>query len=672
MTYTFKLARRLAVSRDFAMLAILAIVAACAGDSTTAPDSVESTPTKAATLIVSPRSVTAETRQPVRFLGRSRTERGQVVTTVAWSSTGGTISADGTFSSAIVGTFKVIGRGRGWKHADTAIVIVVPPANDVIRLTTSPTAATLNVGASRTFSATGYLNDGTTTTIGVNWTATGGDIDAAGTYTAGARAGTYRVVATNTAGTLADTSTVTIVTPTLSQVYLSPASVSLNAGATRQFSAYGRNSVGDSVPVTVAFSATGGTVTSGGLYTAGSTGGTFRVVAKDQSTGKADTSAVTIAAATPTLAQVYVTPASVSLTAGGSQQFKAYGRTSSGDSIPVTVAFSATSGTVTSGGLYTAGSTAGTFRVVAKESTSGTADTAAVTVSAPTTTIGTGIPFGPFALWNSTTTVAWGPVPFTGSIGNSDPAGLVTQLSAARQMGLHLVLFMTGGDHLNYLTNGAFDLSKWKARMDQFNTAAIKSAVAAGVKDGTIVGNSLMDEPEHKSWGGVMTKPLLDQMAAYAKAIFPTLPMGVNNGPTGYYQWRPTERYHVVDFVVNQYNWWVTTGDVAAWRDKVLAQAKLDGITPAFSLNILGGGVQDRDGVYDCTGAGQGGTFVAPNCRMTATQVRDWGRTLGVAGCVMLMWKYDGAFMAKTDNVQAFRDVAAQLAGTPSRSCSRS
>ena len=560
MTYTFKLARRLAVSRDFAMLATLAIVAACAGDSTTAPDSVESTPTKAANLIVSPRSVTAETRQPVRFLGRSRTERGQVVTTVAWSSTGGTISADGTFSSAIVGTFKVIGRGRGWKHADTAIVIVVPPANDVIRLTTSPTAATLNAGASRTFSATGHLTDGTTTTIGVNWTATGGDIDAAGTYTAGARAGTYRVVATNTAGTLADTSTVTIVTPTptLSQVYLSPASVSLNAGANRQFSSYGRTSVGDSVPVTVSFSATGGTVTAGGLYTAGTSAGTFRVIAKEQATGKADTSTVTIAAPTPTptLAHVYLTPASASLTSGGNQQFKAYGRNSVGDSVPVTVAFSATSGTVTAGGLYTAGATAGTFRVVAKEASTGAADTAAVTVTAPPPTSTTnGIPFGPFALWNSNTSVAYGPVPFTGSIGNSDPAGLVTQLSAARQMGLHLVLFMTGGDHLNYLTNGAFDLSKWKARMDQFNTAVIKSAVAAGVKDGTIVGNSLMDEPEHKSWGGVMTKPLLDQMAAYAKAIFPTLPMGVNNGPTGYYQWRPTERYHVVDFVVNQYNW---------------------------------------------------------------------------------------------------------------------
>ncbi len=592
MTYTFKLARRLAVSRDFAMLAILALVAACAGDTTTAPDSAVSTPSQAAVLTVLPSAVTAETNQPVQFRARTRNLHGDIVTTaIAWSSTGGTINTDGTFSSATAGTFKVIGRGRGWRKVDTSVVIVVPPTNDVVRLAVSPETATLNVGASKTFSAAAYTGDGSTTTVGVNWTAAGGDIDAAGVYTAGTTAGTYRVIAANTAGTLADTSLVTITAP----------------------------------------------------------------------------------APAPTLAQVYVTPASVSLTAGGTQQFKAYGRNSVGDSVAVTVAFSANSGSVTSGGLYTAGTTAGTFRLIAKESTTGAADTAAITVTAPVTTTPTrtGIPYGPFALWNSNTTVVWGPSPFTGSIGNTDPAGVVSQLDAARQMGLHLVLFMTGGAHTNYLTNGAFDLTKWKARMDQFNTSTIRAAVAAGVKDGTIVGNSIMDEPEHSSWGGVMTKPLLDQMAAYVKAIFPTLPVGVNSGPTGYYQWRPTERYRVVDFVANQYNHWVTAGDVAAWRDKVLAQAKLDGITPAFSLNILGGGVQDRDGTYDCTGSGQGGTYSYPNCRMTAQQVRDWGRTLGVAGCVMLMWKFDATFMSKSDNVQAFKDVATTLSGSTARSCSR-
>ena len=119
-----------------------------------------------------------------------------------------------------------------------------------------------------------------------------------------------------------------------------------------------------------------------------------------------------------------------------------------------------------------------------------------------------------------------------------------------------------------------------------------------------------MDEPENKKWGGVMTKPLLDSMAAYAKQYFPTLPMGPSHGPNGYYQWRPNERYRVVDYVLNQYAYWVTNGDVAEWRDKVLAQAKRDGVGVAFSMNILNGGeTASRDGRWACpagTSAGRG------------------------------------------------------------------
>jgi hypothetical protein len=302
-----------------------------------------------------------------------------------------------------------------------------------------------------------------------------------------------------------------------------------------------------------------------------------------------------------------------------------------------------------------------------------------VTVSTPLASTTTGIPFGPFGLWSSSTTVTWGPTPFTSSQNYTDASSIVTQIAAARAMKQKLVLAMTGGPHSDYLTNGAFDLAKWKARMDRFNTATIKSAVATGVADGTIVGNSLMDEPEHKSWGGVMSKPLLDQMATYAKAIFPTLPMGVNNGPTGYYLWRPAERYRVVDYVLNNYVWYITNGDAAAFRDKVLAQARLDGVAVGFALNILDGGLKIQgctDGAVCCplTTTGGLGTFAGAggqNCRMTAAQVRDWGRTLGVAGCVMLMWKYDRDFVSNPDNTQAFKDVAAQLAAAPSKGCSR-
>jgi hypothetical protein len=594
MTYTFKLARRLAVLRDCAMFAILAVVVACTGDTTTAPDGAESSPSPAAILRVSPRIVTAEINQAVRFRGHERTFRGEVArSATVWSSTGGTITANGTFSSSLTGTFKVIGRGRGRK-ADTAVVIVVPPATEVTRLVVSPDATTLQAGTGHSFAATAYLADGTTTTMGVNWTATGGEIDAAGAYTAGTAAGNYRVIAANTAGTLADTAAVAIdapppaPVPTLTNVYVTPASVTLRAGATQAFKAYGRNSAGDSIPVSVAFSATGGTVSSGGLYTAGTTGGTFRLIAKESTTGAADTSAVMVVVA--------IAPA-----------------------------------------------------------------------PQPS---GLGVPFGPFALWSTSTTVKWGPAPLTASIGANDPGGIVTQIATARTMGQKLVLCMAGCAHAPVTTNGAFDLAKWKTTIASYNTSAIRSAVAAGVSDGTVIGNSLIDEPEHHSWGGVLTKPMLDDMATYAKQFFPTLPMGVQFGGQASYTWRTAERFHVVDFTNNQYSWRIFSGDVATYRAKVLAQAALDGVTAAFSLNILAGGVPDTDGVYDCTGAGQAGVGVnGNNCRMTATQLRDFGRALGPSGCVLTMWTYDANYFGRSDNQQAFRDVGATLATVPRKAC---
>jgi hypothetical protein len=280
-----------------------------------------------------------------------------------------------------------------------------------------------------------------------------------------------------------------------------------------------------------------------------------------------------------------------------------------------------------------------------------------------------GLPFGPFGLWSGTS-VEWGPSPFTGSHNYTDPNTVVSQIAAARNKRQRLLLAMTGGSSSKYLTNGKFDLAKWKNRMNLFKTTAIKNAVAAGVADGTIIGNTVVDEPETRQWGGNITKPMLDGMGTYVKNIFPTLPVGVNHGPTGYYQWRSSERYRVLDYVLNQYSWWITTGNVAAWRDKVLAQARLDGVTPAFSLNAVNGGVQDRSGTYDCTGTGGKGNRY-PNCRMTPTQIRDWGRALGVYGCAMMLWKYDKTFVSKSANIDAARDVASTLNAKARRSCKR-
>jgi hypothetical protein len=209
MTYTFKLARRLAVSRHSAWLAAVVLFVAC--DDTTAPDA--SPGAQPASLRILPRVVTIETNQRIRFRGEGRTVRGEFVAAmVAWEANGGVIHRDGTFSSATIGTFKVTGRGRGWKKADTSVVIVVPP-QPATRITLDPESATLDPGATQAFTATGHMSDGSTAAIGVTWTATGGTIDPDGFYRAGETSGSFRVIAASTDGTVADTAAINVTAP---------------------------------------------------------------------------------------------------------------------------------------------------------------------------------------------------------------------------------------------------------------------------------------------------------------------------------------------------------------------------------------------------------------------------------------------------------------------------
>lgn len=282
----------------------------------------------------------------------------------------------------------------------------------------------------------------------------------------------------------------------------------------------------------------------------------------------------------------------------------------------------------------------------------------------------TGIPFGPYALYANTTEFEWGPAPFTTSLDNAGfPNAIVNRINAARQQRHRLVLAMTA-DRSLYITNGKFDLAKWKSRLNTLNTATIKKAVADGVADGTIVGNKLIDEPEIPQWGGVLTKSMIDQMATYAKSIFPTLPMGITHGAAGF-QWRSGERYRVLDWVGMQYSYNYNNGNVAGWRSEVLNFAQANHVTPLFALNILNGGVRDRSGAWDCPRTGGRGT-ISTYCRMTADQVQSYGRAVGTSGCALLMWRYDDAFMAKSANVTAFKNVASLLSSKPRRSCRRS
>jgi parallel beta-helix repeat protein len=339
-------------------------------------------------LTVGPASAQVAAQQKLKFTALAWTAGGDSIPVlVDWSASGGTITSDGVFSSSSAGTFSVVARGKGRnnRRSDTSTVVVVPSGSvTLIRLTVSPTSVTLSPGAQQSFAAQAVSSDGSAMPLAVDWTATGGTVDAAGKYTAGGNPGTYSIVATDPGSKLSDTAAITIsaTAPTLRSVVLTPTSASLSTGGTKAFTAVGLMSDNSTLSIPIRYSATGGTITSGGNYTAGGTAGTYRVVATDTSGSLADTASVTISAPTPTVTAVVLTPSTVSLQAGGTQQFAASGKMSDGSSTTVSVVYAATGGSISSSGNYTAGQVAGNYRVVATQSGGSLADTALTTVTA--------------------------------------------------------------------------------------------------------------------------------------------------------------------------------------------------------------------------------------------------------------------------------------------------
>ena len=313
MTYTFKLSRRLAVARLGSLVLLSGLLACSASDAPVGLQSQNPLDYSLATVHLTPSSVTAEVNQPVRLaaFGRNSLGDSMAVSDLTWSASGGTISPDGTFSANAPGTYTLTASSQhGQKTGHGRVVVLAPPVG-LSAVVVSPDTATLYTHEQHAFAAVGLMSDGSETTIGVNWTASGGTIDAGGLYTAGPSGGTFRIVATNGSSGYADTAVVTILAPVVDtaatgggtgnaavdSVVIAPSGITLAPGSTQQFTATRYFSDGTHQFDGVTFSATGGSVSANGLYTAGASTGNFRVVATDPSSGSSDTAQIAIQAA---------------------------------------------------------------------------------------------------------------------------------------------------------------------------------------------------------------------------------------------------------------------------------------------------------------------------------------------------------------------------------------
>lgn len=318
-----------------------------------------------------------------------------------------------------------------------------------------------------------------------------------------------------------------------------------------------------------------------------------------------------------------------------------------------------------------------------------------------------GLPFGPDGYWkNYGIAQPVGVQNFTGSQDFIDEKltggvpNIITRINAARALNHKLILMMTAHSKAVYLdVNGNWDFNLFKAQMDGYNRPDVVAAVAAAVVDGTVIGCSVMDEPQNAGWGdnaGIlwMTKAKVDQMCDYVKGIFPTLPCGVaavhwwKGGIGTHNQQVPLEYYQKLDFLIAEWNW-VTqangpntgpiggdiNGHCAAVQAFVTREraGSADHKAPAlvYEFNVTNGGIRNLNyptGGWVC-GPDTGGFGTdAPGCMATPAQIQAWGLQFAAQpGCAgLVIWKYTLAMMQQASFQASFAAIAADLAQRPS------
>lgn len=144
-------------------------------------------------------------------------------------------------------------------------------------------------------------------------------------------------------------------------IEVTPEAVSVAPGEIVAFTGVAHMSDSSTRVASAHWTATGGTITLSGQYTAGTPPGHFRVIAAVPA-GPADTSAVTII---PVLLGCTVLPASTVLTPGETQQFTTVGQMSDGTTIAPQVGYSAAGGSIDSSGVFEAGQVTGTYAIQA-------------------------------------------------------------------------------------------------------------------------------------------------------------------------------------------------------------------------------------------------------------------------------------------------------------------
>jgi hypothetical protein len=194
------------------------------------------------------------------------------------------------------------------------------------------------------------------------------------------------------------------------------------------------------------------------------------------------------------------------------------------------------------------------------------------------------------------------------------PKTLLRDLAEIKSRGGKVILKFMGHPR-NYGEGTGFDFADWKDQIDQYKGIDF----SAYVKDGTIVGHYMIDEPnDPANWGGKPIPPsMLEEMGKYSKSLWPDLPTIVRVEPS-YLNF--SHRYVDAAWAAYLYR----RGPVDEYLRRNVSDAQARGLALIVGLNILDGGVQK----------------LTP---MTPAQVQSWGTAMlnSTYPCAFSSWRWD-------------------------------
>lgn len=332
-------------------------------------------------ITVSPKATSLDANETQSFTAVGLTGVGSTVpTTVTWSTSGGSIDANGVFTPpAEPGTYRVVATHsvRAWL-SDTASANV--STGEIPQLRVTPANITIPVGDSADFQAVALFASGDSTEADVTWQANGGGtVESRGVglarFLAGSQSGQFTVVATDGFGQ-ADTSDVVVTSVRVASVQLVPNDVFVSAGATVQLQAVTRDADGNLLTgrqVSWSSSDSSIVIPTGDGLVIGLASGTATVTAASE--GESGTATVTVG--NVPVASVTVTPANSSANVGQTAQLTAVPRDAGGNPLSGrTVAWATSNGSVASvsqSGLVTVNGTGSATITATSEGRSGTA-----------------------------------------------------------------------------------------------------------------------------------------------------------------------------------------------------------------------------------------------------------------------------------------------------------